>query len=63
VEFTFICPVQPDGICAVQYAEVHTLAFIVLPFTKTYIDNMATTCDIGAGVEAKPRSQLKTLYR
>ena len=116
VEFTFICPVQPHGICAVQYdwsgaafspnsgmqvhvdaggvfnnpddvwqppvglppttatgsntehagpcdAVVHTLTFIVRPFTKIYIDNMTTTCDVGVGVEAKPWSQLKTLYR
>lgn len=44
-------------------AEVHTLTFIVHPFTRIWIDNMTTTCDVGVGVDARPWSQLKTLYR
>ena len=116
VEFTFSCPAQPRGICAVSYdwsgaayapgsgmkvfvdagghfnnpddlwqppvglppttvfgsntehagpcdAVLHTLTFIVLPFTKIYIDNLITACDVIIGVQTTPWSELKRLYR
>ncbi len=115
VQFTFSCPIQPHGICAVRYdwsgaaygigsgmrvyvdangqfnnpddiwqppvglppttvsgsntehsgpcdAVLHTLTFIVLPFTKIYIDNLVTVCDVGVGTQATPWGEVKRLY-
>jgi hypothetical protein len=44
-------------------AALHTLTFIVFPFTKIYIDNMTTVCDVGVGVQGTPWGEMKSLYR